>query len=70
MQNYPYTTQWKDGKLVPNPIHGNMSKGTLDPLQRNFVHMSDDVPWCLVCQSPHSPNFCVVAQSFIANQHV
>ena len=49
MQNYPYTTQWKDGKPIPNPTQGNIGKGTPDPLQRNSINMSDDIPWCHVC---------------------
>lgn len=24
--------------------------------------MVDDTPWCFACQSPHSPEYCVVAQ--------
>ena len=32
--------------------------------------MIDYVPWCVVCQSPHSPNYFVLAQSFSANQNV
>ena len=63
MQNYPYTTQWKDGKPV-GQSQNSKDKGTLDPLQRNTVNMNDDVPWCIVCQSPHSLDYCVVAQSF------
>ena len=26
--------------------------------------------WCIVCQSPHSSDYCVVAQSFTRNQGV
>ena len=70
MQNYPYTTQWKDGKPNPNPTQGNIGKGTPDPLQRNSVNMNDDIPWCHICQSPHSPNFCTVAQSFCDDQQL
>ena len=32
--------------------------------------MNDDIPWCHVFQSPHSPNFCVVAQSFCDGQQL
>ena len=58
MQKYPYTTQWKDGKLVPNPTQGNKDKGTPNPLQRNSINMAEDVPWCITC---------VVAQYFFVN---
>ena len=44
MQNYPYNTQWKDGKPIPNPIEENISKGTPNPLQINLVNMNDDIP--------------------------
>jgi hypothetical protein len=70
MLNYPYTTQWKDGKPIRNHDQGTKEKGTLDPLQRNSVNMKNDVPWCIVCQSRHSPYYCAIAQSFSANQHV
>ena len=26
--------------------------------------MNDDVLWCIICQSPHSSKYCVIAQSF------
>ncbi len=26
--------------------------------------MNDNVPWCIICQSPHSVEYCAVAQSF------
>ena len=29
--------------------------------------MNDDVPWCILCQSPHSSEYCVVAQSFVSD---
>ena len=61
MQNYPYTTQWKDGKPVPNQTQNVKDKGTLDPLQRNTINMNDDVPWCIICQSPHSVDYCAAA---------
>ena len=41
-----------------------IDRGTLDPLQRNSMNMNDDVPWCIVCQSPCSTSYCVVDQSF------
>ena len=63
MQNYPYTTQWKDGKLV-GQSQNTKDKSTQDPLQRNTVNMNDDAPWCIICQSPHSPDYCFVGQSF------
>ena len=31
--------------------------------------MTDEVSWCNICQSPHSPNFCAVAQYFSIDQH-
>lgn len=49
MQNYPYTTQWKDGKPIPNHTQNVKDKGTLDPLQRISINMNDDVPWCIIC---------------------
>ena len=27
--------------------------------------MNDDVPWCIICQSPHSSKYCVVSQLFV-----
>ena len=45
-------------------------KGTPDPLQRRSINMNDDVPWCIVCQSPHSLEYCVVSQSFASNHSV
>ena len=63
MQNYPYTTQWKDGK----PVYQSQStkdKNTPDPLQINSINMIDDRPWCIVFQSPHSSEYCAIAQSF------
>ena len=68
MKNYPYTTQWKDGK--PNQAQNTKDKGTLDPLQRNSINMSDYVPFCIICQSPHSLDYCTIAQSFATNQNV
>lgn len=50
IQNYPYTTQWKDGKPIPNPTQGTKDKGTLDPLERNFLNMMEYMPWCIICQ--------------------
>lgn len=44
MQNYPYTTQWKDGRPIPNHTQNTKDKGSPDPLQRNYVNMLDDVP--------------------------
>ena len=29
--------------------------------------MNDDVPWCIVCQSPHFADYCVVTQSFVSD---
>ena len=65
MKNYPYTTQWKDGKQIPNQNQNVKDKGTPNPLQRSSINMNDDVPWCIVCQSPHSTDYCVVAQYFV-----
>ncbi len=31
--------------------------------------MNDDFPWCIICQSPHSLDYCVVAQSFASGQN-
>ena len=64
MQNYPYTTKWKDDKPIPNQTQNVKDKGTPNPLQRNSINMNDDVPWCIICQSPHSSDHCVFAQSF------
>ena len=61
VKNYPYTTQWKHGKPIPNPSQGIKDKGTSNPLKINSINMMDDVPWCIVCQSPHSPNYCAIA---------
>ena len=69
MQNYPYTTQWKDGKSIPNPTQNRKGKGTPDPLKRITMNMFDDMPWYIICQSPHSSEYCVVSQSFATNQH-
>ena len=30
----------------------------------------EDMPWCIIFQSPHSLNYCVIAQSFSANQQI
>lgn len=45
-------------------------KGTPNPLQRNPINMNDNVPWCIICQSPHSPNYYAIAQSFVLDQVV
>ena len=29
------------------------------------MDMNDDVPWCIVCQSPHYIEYYFVAQSFV-----
>ena len=68
MQNYPYTTQWKDGKPI-NQSQSTKDKSTPDPLQRNSINMNDDVPWCIICQSHHSLEYCVVAQSFVLDHN-
>lgn len=76
MQNYPYTTQWKDGKPFPNQAQNMNNKVTPDPLSKLSVNLVDDSEmvaeptWCYACHSPHSPDFCVVAQSFAAHQYV
>ena len=69
MQNYPYTTQWKDGKPIVPPTKNTSEKNTLDPLQKASINMTDDSPWCLVCQLPHSPKYCVVDVSFFTSQN-
>ena len=28
------------------------------------MNMVEEIPWCIVFQSPHSPNYCAVAQLF------
>ena len=61
MKNYPYTTQWKDGKPIPNQTQNVKDKGTPNPLQRSSINMTNDVPWCIICQSPHSLDYCAVA---------
>lgn len=70
MKNYLYTTQWKDGKPVPNQTQNLKDKGTPDTLQRNIVNMSDDVPWCIICQYPYSSFYCAISQSLTPNQGV
>ena len=30
--------------------------------------MTDDVPWCIICHAPHSPDHYALAQSLVANQ--
>ena len=67
MQNYPYTTQWKYGKPILNPTQGKKDKGTPNPLQRNSINMAEDIPWCIICQSPHSPDYCTIAKQKISN---
>lgn len=44
MKNYSYTTQWKDGKPIPNTTQNTKDKGSPNHLQRNSINMSDDVP--------------------------
>ena len=68
MQNFPYNSQWKDGKpILPNKQ--DRPDGRIpNPLQRNFVNVTDDVPWCAACQSPHSLDYCVVALNMSDNQ--
>lgn len=52
------------------------NKATPDPLSKHSVNLVDDPemvtepPWCYACQSPHSPDFCAVAQSVVAHQYV
>ena len=70
MQNFPYNTNWKDGKPINETIKNTNDKGTPKPLQRNIVNVVEDVPWCMACQSPHSPRHCVVAQFIDASQEV
>ena len=67
MQNYPYTTQWKDGKPITNQAQNAKENNTLDPLQRSSINLNDDVPWCIICQSPHSLEYCAIYQSFASN---
>ena len=31
--------------------------------------MNDDVPWFIICQSPHSLEYCIVSQSFVSSQN-
>ena len=31
--------------------------------------MNDDVPWCIIFQSPHSSEYCDVAQSFVPDHN-
>lgn len=68
MHNYPYATQWKEGKCIPNSSQGPKEKGTQYPLQINLVNMTDNVSWCIVCQAPHFLDYCALAQSFATNQ--
>lgn len=69
MKNYPYTTQWKDGKPIPNQTQSIKDKGTPDPLQRSSININDDVPWCIICQLVHSSYYYVVSQSFVLDQN-
>jgi len=59
----PYNTNWKDGRPVENNKRQNYGKDTPNPLKRNGAHMVEDNPWCLVCNLPHSPEYCIVAKS-------
>ena len=70
VQNYPYTTQWKDGRPITNPTQNDKDKNTLDPLQKSSVNMNDDVPWCIICQSPHSLEYCAISLSFVSDHSV
>lgn len=63
MLNYPYNTQWNDGKPILPERRDKPSDKTPNPLHKNSVNMIEDVPWCIICQSPHDPYYCVVAQS-------
>lgn len=42
IQNFPYTTQWKDGKPVVPPAKNTGEKSTADPLQKTSINMADD----------------------------
>lgn len=74
MQNFPYNTQWKDGKpILPNNSNNNKNateKFTPDHLQRNTMNIADDIHWCAICQSPHSPDHCAIALSLAASHIV
>lgn len=68
MQNYPYNTQWKDGRHVLPERKDKPNDKTPNPLHRNIVNMNDDVPWCIVFQSPHDPYYYAIAQSVSADE--
>ena len=68
LQNFPYNTQWKDGKPIVLAARGNNSdRGVPNPLQKASINVSEDIPWCVACQSPHSVEHCAVAHSMAAN---
>lgn len=55
----PYNTNWKDGKpMAARP----RNKETPDPLSKRGNYMVSNNYFCKVCNQPHSPDYCVVAQ--------
>lgn len=56
----PYNTNWKDGNYV---MDRPKSKETPDPLKKRVLDMVNNNTWCQVCNFPHSPDLCIVAQS-------
>ena len=57
-----YNTSWKDGKPHNDSVKNKNKKVTPNALKNNSVNVVEEVPWCVDCQSPHSPNYYVVAQ--------
>ena len=76
LQNFPYTTTWKDGQPNAPPPKNNNNKVTPNPLSINLVNLIDDPEfvaeptWCFAWKLPRSPESCIVTLSILGNQIV
>ena len=70
LQNISYKTNWKDGQPIISPAKNTNDKGTPNHFQRNTINVAKEVLWCVACQSPHSPEYCAVAQFIASSQEV
>ncbi|WP_204298529.1 hypothetical protein, partial [Stenotrophomonas maltophilia] len=46
--------------IIP-PKKDKCNEKTPDPLHKTFVNMCSENPWCVPCQSPHNPKYCVIS---------
>lgn len=61
LHDMSYRTNWNDDK--PIEAKQNINRKNPDPLKKHMENMVEDNPWCIVCNFPHTIDFCVIAQS-------